>query len=199
MSSAKKSKKYHIAKRILDVIFSFILIIFLSFPMLIIWLAVVIDTPGGGIFKQVRVGRNGTLFHCFKFRTMYTSAPPCLAHSEFRDAQKYITTVGKFLRRTSLDELPQLFNVLKGDMSLVGPRPLILSEKEVHDGRRKNGVYTLRPGMTGLSQIRGRNNITNQRKIELDTLYLSEFGIMQDVKILMRTLTKVTDKEKKDK
>ena len=191
MDSFSAKKKYHVVKRSLAVIFSFILIVFLSLPMLVIWLAVRLSTPGKGIFRQIRVGKDRRLFTCYKFRTMYTSAPPCRPSSDFDDAEKYITPVGRFLRRTSLDELPQLFNVLRGDMSLVGPRPLILAEREVHEGRRENGVYILRPGMTGLSQVSGRDYVSDQEKVELDTKYLCEFGLMQDVRILAKTVAKV--------
>ena len=195
-----KRKKYYVLKRILDVAFSAILIVFLFLPMLVIWIAILIDTPGRGIFRQIRVGKDGRLFECYKFRTMYESAPPCRPSSEFIDAQRYITPVGRFLRRTSLDELPQLFNVLKGDMSLVGPRPLILAERGVHEGRRKNGVYVLRPGMTGLSQINGRDGLSDSEKIETDTKYLYEFGFIQDVRIIVKTLTAVVSGEgNKDK
>lgn len=199
MGSLKK-KKYCVLKRILDVMFSAILIIFLSLPMLIIWIAIRLDTPGKGIFRQIRVGQEGRLFGCYKFRTMYESAPPCRPSSQFADAQRYVTPVGRFLRRTSLDELPQLFNVIKGDMSLVGPRPLILAEREVHEGRRKNGVYALRPGMTGLSQINGRDGLSDREKIDTDTRYLCEFGFIQDMKIIAKTLTAVVSGEgNKDK
>ena len=199
MGSLKK-KKYCVLKRILDVMFSAILIIFLSLPMLIIWIAIRLDTPGKGIFRQIRVGQEGRLFECYKFRTMFESAPPCRPSSQFADAQRYVTPVGRFLRRTSLDELPQLFNVIKGDMSLVGPRPLILAEREVHEGRRKNGVYALRPGMTGLSQINGRDGLSDREKIDTDTRYLCEFGFIQDVKIIAKTLTAVVSGEgNKDK
>lgn len=195
-----RGQRYRILKRILDLIFSAVLIVFLFLPMLVIWIAVRIDTPGEGIFRQIRVGKDGRLFECYKFRTMYISAPPCRPSSDFHDAKNYITPVGRFLRRTSLDELPQLFNVFKGDMSLVGPRPLIVAEKEVHEGRRKNGVYALRPGMTGLSQINGRDGLSDGEKIERDVQYLRQFGFLQDVRILAKTLTAVVSGEgNKDK
>lgn len=182
---------YTVVKRLLDIFFSAVLLVLLAFPMLIIWLAVRISSPGKGIFRQIRVGKNGRLFVCYKFRTMYESAPPCRPSSLFRDAEKYITPVGRFLRRASLDELPQLLNVLKGDMSIVGPRPLVLAEREVHMQRRENGVYSLRPGITGLSQISGRDKVTDERKVELDTKYLYEFGFLQDVKIVGKTVGRV--------
>ncbi len=189
----KKTKKriYFTVKRGLDIFFSLILLIFSAIPMLIIWAAVIIDTPGAGIFKQIRVGKDGKLFRCYKFRTMYASAPPCRSSAEFADSHKYITPVGKFLRRSSLDELPQLFNVLKGDMSIVGPRPLIISEETVHSGRRANGVYALRPGITGLAQVRGRDRLGDEQKVLLDTRYLQEVGFIADAKILGETFFRV--------
>ncbi len=187
----KSKKTYFFVKRLLDIFFSAVLLVFLLLPMILIWMAVRLNSPGKGIFRQIRVGREGKMFVCYKFRTMYVSAPPCCPSSRFVNAEKYVTPVGKFLRRSSLDELPQLFNVLKGDMSLVGPRPLILAEAEVHSKRRENGVYSLRPGITGLSQINGRDMVTDAMKIELDTRYLGNFGFLQDAKILGLTLGRV--------
>ena len=182
---------YTVIKRLLDILFSSILLTFLLVPMAIIWIAVCLNSSGGGIFRQIRVGRGGREFVCYKFRTMYKSAPPSCPSSRFTEAEKYITPIGRFLRRASLDELPQLFNVLKGDMSLVGPRPLILAEKEVHIKRQENGVYTLRPGMTGLSQVNGRDAVTDEKKVELDTMYLLSLGFWQDAKILGITVGRV--------
>jgi O-antigen biosynthesis protein WbqP len=182
---------YRIIKRSLDVLFSVLLLLFLAFPMAVIWAAVRIDSRGGGIFRQVRIGRGGIPFVCYKFRTMYLSAPDCCPSAKLCNAERYITPVGRFLRRTSLDELPQLFNVLKGDMSLVGPRPLIAQETEVHRRRMERGVYDLRPGITGLSQVMGRDRLTDDIKAELDARYLEEFGFIQDVRIIGRTVGKV--------
>ena len=195
MSNFATQKKYHVLKRILDVIFSFVLIIFLALPMLIIWLAVRIDTRGSGIFRQTRIGMGGKPFVCYKFRTMYLSASPKRPSAGFSDVDRFVTPVGRILRSTSLDELPQLFNVLKGDMSLVGPRPLIPEEDYVHKGRTENGVYSLRPGITGLSQISGRDELPDSLKIELDTKYLYEFGLAEDVRILAQTVKKVISGE----
>lgn len=189
--SISQNRIYAVVKRVLDIFFSVTLIALLAFFLFLIWLAVRLDSPGKGIFGQIRVGRDGRLFTCYKFRTMYRSAPPCRPSAQFDNVDEYITPVGRFLRRTSLDELPQLFNVLKGDMSLVGPRPLILEESEVHTGRRESGAYGLRPGITGLSQVRGRNNLTNAQKVELDAEYLWNFGFLQDVRIIGMTVLKV--------
>ncbi len=178
---------YKKLKRGLDLFFSICLLMFLWLPMLLIWAWIRLDTPGRGIFRQIRVGRGGKMFVCYKFRTMYTSAPPCAPSSEFAKMEKYITPSGRFLRRTSLDELPQLFNVIKGDMSLVGPRPLILSESQVHRARAERGVYDIRPGLTGLSQVSGRDGVSDELKVALDTEYLGNLSFLQDVKIIART------------
>ena len=164
-------------------------------PMLVIWLLVRMDSEGGGFFRQVRIGKNSKAFVCYKFRTMYVTAPHNCPTSRLENGERYVTRVGRVLRRTSLDELPQLFNVLRGDMSLVGPRPLIAEEREVHRLRRERGVYDLRPGITGLSQISGRDRISDALKVELDQRYLAEFGFMQDVKIIGATVSKVISGE----
>ena len=182
--------KYFLFKRALDVIFSMILILFLLLPMAFIWCVVAVSSKGGGIFRQTRVGKDGRRFTCYKFRTMYINAPKNCPAARL-DADKFITPIGKLLRRTSLDELPQLFNVLKGDMSIVGPRPLIIEEVEVHQNRAKLGIYALRPGITGLSQIRGRNRLSDSEKVAFDAQYLAEFGVLQDAKIIGATLAKV--------
>lgn len=191
----RKRIYYKAVKRVLDVGLSILLLLFLWLPMLVIGVAIRLDSPGRAIFRQIRVGRAGKLFTCYKFRTMYESAPPCRPSSQFKDADKYVTRVGRFLRRTSLDELPQLFNVLRGDMSLVGPRPLILAEAAVHEGRRKMGIYTLRPGITGLSQVSGRDGISDEQKITLDSEYLASFGFFEDLRIVGKTFGKVISGE----
>ena len=189
--SVRENGIYARVKRVLDLFFSFILLFLLALPMLIIWIAVRIDSEGGGIFRQERIGRDGKPFVCYKFRTMYQSAPHNCPSARLDCPQRYITRVGRVLRRTSLDELPQLYNVLLGDMSLVGPRPLIAEEREVHRMRAENGSYRLRPGITGLSQISGRDTVTDSVKAELDGRYLAEFGLMQDIRILGATFGKV--------
>ena len=174
-------------KRFLDIFFSVILMIFLSPLMLIISLAIVLETRGGAIFKQNRMGKNGKIFVCYKFRTMKRDAPHSIPAKELADPDKYVTAIGKLLRRSSLDELPQLFNVLKGDMSIVGPRPLICEEKEIHNLRKSAGIYALRPGLTGLAQINGRNLLCDSEKIENDKRYLDNVGMRLDAKIVFMT------------
>lgn len=178
-------------KRILDVFFSVILIALLFPVMIIIGVAIKIDSRGSVIFKQKRMGRSGKEFTCYKFRTMRSDAPSDIPANLFFDSKKYVTRVGVFLRRSSFDELPQLFNVLFGTMSLVGPRPLICEEGEIHQRRKDAGIYSLRPGLTGLAQISGRNLLCDSEKIENDRIYLENVKIRLDAKILLLTLRAV--------
>ena len=182
-------------KRVLDLLFSFLLLSFLWLPMVGIALLIRADSSGGAIFRQVRIGRGGRPFVCYKFRTMVSDAPKNCPTSEMGDASSFVTPFGRLLRRTSLDELPQLLNVLKGDMSLVGPRPLIPVEEEVHTLRMRTGVYALRPGMTGLSQISGRDFLDDREKVRLDARYLRRLGLREDARIVIKTIRSVLYRE----
>lgn len=142
------------------------------------------------LFRQERVGKDGKLFKVYKFRTMKNGTGD-VATSDLSDANDKITKIGKFLRSTSIDELPQLFNILNGTMSLVGPRPLIPAEEEIHELRRKYNVYSVTPGMTGWAQINGRDNISNEKKALLDKEYVEKQSILFDIKIIMKTFIKV--------
>lgn len=175
-------------KRFLDIFFSIIFIAVLAPLMLFIAIAVISESRGGAIFKQKRMGRNGKPFTCYKFRTMRSDAPHSTPASELGNPEKYLTRIGGFLRRSSLDELPQLFNVLRGDMSLVGPRPLICEEIRIHEMRKSAGVYMLRPGITGLAQINGRNLLCDSEKIENDKIYLDNVRMRLDARILLMTV-----------
>ncbi|MBQ7383603.1 MAG: sugar transferase [Clostridia bacterium] len=178
-------------KRLCDLLAAYILLLILYIPMLIIALAIKLTSKGGVIFRQIRVGKDGVRFVCYKFRTMRSDAPSQLSTAEFTDADKYITAVGRFLRKTSLDELPQLFNVLNGDMSIVGPRPLIPSESEVHKRRSELGVYSVRPGITGLAQVCGRDTVSDGEKVRYDAEYTENLGALTDMKIILLTFFKV--------
>lgn len=184
-------KVYFVVKRTLDVIVSFLFLVVLSPILLVCALAIKLESSGPAIFRQERVGRGGIPFQVFKFRTMYKEAPSNVSTSQFKNPDRYITKVGKILRVTSLDELLQLLNVLKGEMSLVGPRPLILSEEGVHSHRLKRGVYSLRPGVTGYAQVNGRDLVDEESKVNLDTEYLHHFSFLLDLKILVKTVTVV--------
>lgn len=184
-------KGYRYVKRGMDVVLSLMGILLLAVPMCILAIAIYMDDPGKVLFRQYRVGRNGKRFRFYKFRTMKKDTPKYLSTSEVEMPEKYITRLGKILRKTSLDELPQLFNVLRGDMSLVGPRPLISDEYEIHQMRMRFGVYNVRPGVTGLAQINGRDTVSPVDKVHWDVKYLKNFGFIMDMKILLSTIPRV--------
>lgn len=184
-------KGYCGVKRMLDFILSFLGLTMLLIPLALVALVVYIDDPGTVFFSQKRVGRNGKLFRLYKFRTMKMDTPKYMATKNVDDPDKYITRVGRVLRKLSLDEIPQLFNVLKGDMSLVGPRPLIPNEEEIHTMRDRFGVYSVRPGVTGLAQINGRDLVTPAQKVHWDVKYVENFGFRMDLKILLLTVPRV--------
>lgn len=189
--SLKRIRRYRKVKRILDLVFSTLFLFFLALPMLSIAIAVMCTSRGGAIFRQVRIGRGGKPFVCYKFRTMYVDAPHDCPTACLRDAERWITPIGKLLRQTSLDELPQLFNVLRGQMSLVGPRPLIPAERTVHEWRRRGGVDAVRPGMTGLAQINGRDRLDDREKARFDVRYAHRLGLREDARILRKTFSRL--------
>lgn len=182
---------YCAAKRFFDVVLSCLALAVLAVPMLVLALAIYIDDPGRVLFTQKRVGRGGRRFRFYKFRTMRADTPHYCPTMELDDPERYMTRLGRFLRRFSLDELPQLLNVLRGDMSLVGPRPLISDEYKVHSVRAYFGVYNVRPGITGLAQINGRDFCPDGEKVRWDVKYLEDFGLWQDLRILLSTVPKV--------
>ncbi|MBO5868893.1 MAG: sugar transferase [Oscillospiraceae bacterium] len=186
---------YCFFKRTVDVIVSGLALLVLLVPMAIIALLIRIFDPGKVFFTQKRVGKDGKLFTIYKFRTMRMNTPKYMATSDVDKPETYLTPLGQTLRKWSLDELPQLFNVLKGDMSLVGPRPLIPNEKEIHQMRDRFGVYAIRPGVTGLAQINGRDTISPAEKVRWDVCYLEHFGPALDLKILFATVPKVFGRE----
>jgi len=184
-------RHYLIGKRIMDIMLALVALFIIAIPMLIIFLIVYIDDSGNVIFTQYRVGMGGRRFKLYKLRTMRRDTPKYMSTSEVDDPNRYITRMGRILRRLSIDELPQLFNVVKGDMSIVGPRPLISDEHEIHDLRMKFGVYRIRPGLTGLAQIHGRDMVTPADKVRWDVRYLERFGFWTDVKIVLSTIPKL--------
>lgn len=187
----KKQKIYLKFKRIADVILSFLALILLSPVFVIVAVMIKLDSPKENVlFKQQRVGLDGKLFWIYKFRSMKCGTPE-LGTSEFLDAEQYITKVGKFIRRTSLDELPQLFCCLCGTMSVVGPRPLLEREEEMHFLRYYYGIYQVRPGITGLAQVNGRDAMGNCDKVYWDRTYVRHISLKQDVQILWQTVVKV--------
>ena len=176
-------------KRFFDIIFSLIAIVVFAIPMLIIALIIKIDSPKESIFfKQVRVGKNDVPFTILKFRSMSNDAPHQVATENFENPEQYITKVGKVLRKTSLDELPQLFNVLKGDMSIIGPRPLIPQETDVLAMRDEYGASLILPGITGLAQVHGRDEVTDESKAAYDGKYALNVSMLLDLSIFCKTV-----------
>jgi len=190
-SMRQRKLPYRAVKRTFDILISLVLIVLFSLPMLIIAILIRLETPGPAIFRQNRVGRDGKLFKICKFRSMHCSAPSEVATGQLENADSHITKMGNFLRKSSLDELPQLFNVLKGDMSLIGPRPLIAAEEDIHRLREAAGVYAVRPGMTGWAQVNGRDCVDVADKAKFDAEYVNNLSLMFDLKVLMRTVTVV--------
>lgn len=178
-------------KRLIDIVLSLLGIIILAIPMIIIAIVVKCDSKGPAIFVQERVGKNCKPFKFYKFRSMRTDAPHDMATREIK-SDSYITKVGAFLRKTSLDELPQMFCILKGDMSIIGPRPVVLTETELIEERKKTGAYKARPGLTGLAQVRMRDRLTDMKlKAEIDGEYVSKITFWKDFKIFWKTVVKV--------
>ena len=179
-------------KRGFDIFFSLIAIIILAIPMMIIALWIKIDSPHEKVlFKQERIGINNVPFTILKFRSMRDDAPHQMATENFENPEMYITRVGKILRKTSLDELPQLLNVLKGDMSIVGPRPLIPQEKYVLKLRNEYGANKILPGITGLAQVHGRDQVTDENKASYDGKYALNVGLLLDASIILKTVSDV--------
>ena len=182
---------YRTIKRTFDLVVAILGGVLALIPMLAVALLICIESRGPVIFKQMRMGKNGKIFVIYKFRTMRMDAPPELATREFLDSHRYITKVGAFLRRTSIDELPQLFNIIKGDMSLVGYRPVCVTETKLNSLRKDYGVFAVRPGLTGYAQVLGRDNIGYQEKAALDAEYVKNRSIMLDLWCLFKTVAVV--------
>ena len=179
--------KYRVKKRIFDLTLALILLPFVIFLFIPIAVLIKIDSKGSVIHRQRRGGINGREFVCYKFRTMKTEAP-VVARSDLKDPKKYVTRVGKYLRKYGLDELPQIFNVIKGQMSFVGPRPLLSCEACVHRMRKDCGIYTIPPGITGLCQIAERDVTSAYRRVSLDFEYFCKKSIAFDICILFWTV-----------
>lgn len=186
-------KKY--LKRILDIILSLGGILVLAIPMGIIALAIKLDSNGPVFFKQKRVGCGKTHFEILKFRTMLTETPKDVPTHELSDPAKWITRVGKILRKTSLDELPQLFNILKGEMSVIGPRPALWNQFDLIEERDRYGANDVRPGLTGWAQISGRDELEIDVKAKLDGEYVEKISFPFDCKCFIKTIGSVIKSE----
>lgn len=177
-------------KRAFDIVFSLLGIVLAAPLMLAVALLVYLDDGRPVLYKQERVGLRGELFNIRKFRTMKYGTPN-VPTAMLQESDACITRFGRFIRGFSLDEIVQLFNILEGTMSFVGPRPLIPSEKEIHELRAQFGVYAVRPGMTGLAQINGRDNLSIEQKAAYDKEYVENRTMALDIKILFRTVYNV--------
>lgn len=178
-------------KRIVDFLLSLLGIIVLSPILLILVIAIKIDSKGPVIFTQKRVGKNKKLFNIYKFRTMKIDTPKEMPTHLLENPDFFITKVGKFLRKTSLDELPQLFNILKGDMAVIGPRPALWNQDDLIEERDKYGANDIRPGLTGWAQINGRDELEIDYKAQLDGYYVERESFSMDVKCFFGTIVSV--------
>lgn len=178
-------------KRFLDILLSTLGIIILLLPMLIIAIVIKIDSRGPVFFKQKRVGKNKKYFNILKFRTMRIDTPHDAPTHELSDPKKWITRVGRFLRKTSLDELPQLFNIWLGQMSIIGPRPALWNQYDLIAERDKYNANSVRPGLTGWAQINGRDELEIDVKARFDGEYIEKMGFFFDIKCFFGTFISV--------
>lgn len=184
-----KQKHYLVVRSVIDRILAGIALVILSPLFLIVSIAQKISAPDEPIFfLQKRVGKNAHCFNIIKFRTMKSSAPKNVATGDLADPQIYISRLGRFLRDTSIDELPQLVNVVNGDMSLIGPRPLVYTEREIHFLRRWYGVYQVTPGITGWAQVNGRDTVDIYDKVYYDREYVQNVSLKFDLKVIWKSV-----------
>lgn len=187
----KKRYIFRFVKRLFDFLVSLIALAVLSPLFLFIAVAIKCDSKGPVLFKQQRVGMHRKTFTCYKFRSMKIDAPHDVATSVLEDPERYITRVGRVLRKFSLDELPQLFCCLTGKMSIIGYRPIVLSEKHCNDMREKLGVFAFRPGLSGYSQVHGRDGVYYKNKAILDAEYVKNASVWLDLKLMFQTIAVV--------
>ena len=186
-------KFYRFAKAIAEALIALIALVILIPLFLIVAIAIKIDSRGPVFFVQKRIGKGGKLFNCFKFRSMSTDARHDIAGYEYADVQSYVTRVGKVIRKLSIDELPQLINILTFKMSIIGYRPSQVTEKELNDARESYDLYQIRPGISGWAQVNGRDVLAAQptKKAKFDAYYLEHFSLWLDIKILFKTFIQV--------
>ncbi|WCG04776.1 sugar transferase [Vagococcus lutrae] len=178
-------------KRPLDFILSLMGLIVLSWLFIIIMIAIKMDSKGPVFFKQKRVGKNKKFFSIYKFRTMYVETPKEMPTHLLSNPDAFITKTGKFLRKTSLDELPQMINILKGEMAIIGPRPALWNQDDLITERDKYGANDIRPGLTGWAQINGRDELEIDVKAKLDGYYVEHESFAMDVKCFFGTIVSV--------
>lgn len=176
--------------RIFNIILSLIALLIFSIPFGIVWLLVKLTSPGPAIHWSKRIGKDNLIFFMPKFRTMRIDTPQVATHL-LANGQNYLTSIGSFLRKSSLDEFPQLYSVLIGDMNLVGPRPALFNQDDLRDLRTKLGVHKIAPGVTGWAQINGRDELPIPEKVKYDKFYLDHRSLWFDIKIIFLTIYKV--------
>ncbi len=174
-------------KRCIDIIISLAGLILFSWLFLIIIIAIVIDDPGPVFFSQKRIGKGKKYFQIYKFRSMKISTPGDIPTHLLENPEQYITGVGRFLRKSSLDEIPQLFNILKGDMSVIGPRPALWNQEDLIEERDKYGANDVRPGLSGWAQICGRDKLSIEAKAKLDGEYVQNMSFLFDCRCFFGT------------
>ena len=182
-------------KRLLDITLSFLALVFLSWLFLAVVIAIKLDDPGPAMFTQKRVGLNKTYFKLHKFRSMRMDTPHDIPTHLMEDPQKYITRVGKFLRKFSLDELPQIWDILVGKMSIIGPRPALWNQDDLVAERDKYGANGVKPGLTGWAQINGRDELEIPEKARLDGEYVKNLSFAFDLKCFFGSITSVLKHE----
>lgn len=181
-------------KRIFDLVLAAVAGIFLLLPVLLVAVLVQLTSKGPALYWSDRVGRNNTLFKMPKFRTMRVGTPAVATHL-LSDPDSYLTPIGSFLRKSSLDELPQLWSIIRGDMSFVGPRPALFNQHDLIELRTRSGVDKLLPGLTGWAQINGRDELPIPQKVALDIEYLQNKSLWRDIKIIFMTALKVLKRD----
>ena len=186
--------RYKVVKRIFDVVSAVILLLILIIPMLIISLLIKLTSKGPVLYWSDRPGRNNRIFQMPKFRTMRINTPAVATHL-LENPNKYLTPIGPFLRKLSLDELPQLWSVLRGDMSFVGPRPALYNQDDLMELRTEMGIHKIIPGITGWAQINGRDDLPIPIKVGYDEYYLKNRSFFFDIKIIFLTLFKTVKSE----
>jgi O-antigen biosynthesis protein WbqP len=179
-----------VIKRVFDICFCVFLLFLLVLPILLVAFVVKLTSKGPALYWSDRIGRNNQIFKMPKFRSMKVGTPAVATHL-LPDPDTYLTPIGSFLRKSSLDELPQLWNILKGDMSFVGPRPALFNQQDLIELRTKAGVHTLMPGLTGWAQINGRDELPIPQKVALDVEYLHRRSLVFDIYIIFMTAMKV--------
>lgn len=178
-------------KRILDFIISVIGFIVLSPVLLIIAIIIKVTSPGPVFFKQKRIGKDNSHFMIYKFRTMRIDTPKDCPTHLLENPDQFITPIGKFLRKTSLDELPQIINIIKGDMAIIGPRPALWNQDDLMELRNANGSAKVKPGLTGLAQISGRDELEIEIKANLDGEYVKNIRLLEDIRLFLGTFISV--------